>query len=106
MLENKPKKKKLKFGFVETIFMKDDKFQVILKKKPPQYDISNKEYLTINKTLPKLLFVNMNKDDNENNGKGKNKASEEEYLDAASQMANHIIIESLISMENEDEDKL
>ena len=106
MLENKPKKKKLKFGFVETIFMKDDKFQIILKKKPPQYDISNKEYLTINKTLPKLLFVNMNKDDNEHNGKGKNKASEEEYLDAASQMANHIIIESLISMENEDEDKL
>ena len=106
ILENKPKKKKLKFGFVETIFMKDDKFQIILKKKPPQYDISNKEYLTINKTLPKLLFVNMNKDNNENNGKGKNKASEEEYLDAASQMANHIIIESLISMENEDEDKL
>ena len=106
MLENKPKKKKLKFGFVETIFMKDDKFQIILKKKPPQYDISNKEYLTINKTLPKLLFVNMNKDDNERNGKGRNKASEEEYLDAASQMANHIIIESLISMENEDEDKL
>ena len=106
MLENKPKKKKLKFGFVETIFMKDDKFQIILKKKPPQYDISNKEYLTINKTLPKLLFVNMNKDDNEHNGKGRNKASEEEYLDAASQMANHIIIESLISMENEDEDKL
>ena len=106
ILENKPKKKKLKFGFVETIFMKDDKFQIILKKKPPQYDISNKEYLTINKTLPKLLFVNMNKDDNENNGKGKNKASEEEYLDAASQMANHIIIESLISMENEDEVRL
>ena len=37
MLENKPKKKKLKFGFVELIFMKDDKFEMIHKPKPPQY---------------------------------------------------------------------
>ena len=101
MLENKPKKKKLKFGFVETIFMKDDKFEVLFKKKLPKYDISNKEYLTINKTEPKLLFVNINKDNNQNIERGKNKVSEEEYLDAASQMANHIIIESLISMEND-----
>ena len=104
MLENKPKKKKLKFGFVETIFMKDDKFEVLLKPKLPHYDISNKESLMINKTKPKLIFVNVNKDRSGNDGKEKekNKANEEEYLDAASQMANHIIIESLISMENED----
>ena len=35
-IEKKPKKKKYKFGFVELIFMKDDKFEIIQKKKPPQ----------------------------------------------------------------------
>ena len=104
MLESKPKKKKMKFGFVETIFMKDDKFTVINKKKPPQYQFSNKESLTINKTHkePKLVIVNMNKSDNENKGQIKEKATLEEYVDAASQLANQIIIESLISMENEE----
>ena len=102
MFENKPKKKKEKFGFVETIFMKDDKFELIVKKKPPQYNISNKENWTIHKINkePKLKFVNINKEEKE---KGKDKANEEDYLDAASQIANQIIIESLISMENEDE---
>ena len=105
MLENKPKKKKMKFGFVETIFMKDDKFEVILKKPPPKYDIANKEYLTINKNEPKLKFVNVNKNENgENKEKDKNKVTEEEYLDAASQMANQLIIESLLLLENEEED--
>jgi len=104
MLESKPKKKKMKFGFVETIFMKDDKFTVINKKKPPQYQFSNKESLTINKTHkePKLVIVNMNKNNNENEGHIKEKATLEEYVDAASQLANQIIIESLISMENEE----
>ena len=104
MLESKPKKKKMKFGFVETIFMKDDKFTVINKKKPPQYQFSNKESLTINKTHkePRLVIVNMNKNNNENEGHIKEKATLEEYVDAASQLANQIIIESLISMENEE----
>ena len=107
MLENKPKKKKMKFGFVETIFMKDDKFEVILKKKPPKYDISDTKILTINKTRkePKLVFVNSNKDeDNKKNEKIKDKASDEQYLDAASQIANNLIIESLLLLEKEDED--
>ena len=105
MLENKPKKKKMKFGFVETIFMKDDKFEVILKKPPPKYDIANKEYLTINKNMPKLKFVNINKNENdEKKEKDKNKITEEDYLDAASQMANQLIIESLLLLEKEDED--
>ena len=103
-LEKKAKKKKMKFGFVETIFMKDDKFTVINKRKPPQYHTSNNEYLTINKTYkePKLIVVNMNKNNNENKGQGKDKATIEEYTDAASQLANQIIIESLISMQNEE----
>ena len=107
MLENKPKKKKMKFGFVETIFMKGDKFEVILKKKPPKYDISDTKILTINKTRkePKLVFVNSNKDeDNKKNEKIKDKASDEQYLDAASQIANNLIIESLLLLEKEDED--
>ena len=80
MLQNKPKKKKMKFGFVETIFMKDDKFDVILKKPPPKYDIANKEYLTINKNEPKLKFINVNKNENgENKEKDENKVTEEEY---------------------------
>ena len=104
MFENKPKKKKTKFGFVETIFMRDEIFAIINKKKPPQYHVSNKENLTINKTRkePKLIVVNMNNND-DIHMHGKEKATNEEYLDAASQIANHIIIESLISIENEEE---
>jgi hypothetical protein len=104
MLENKPKKKKTRFGFVETIFMRDEIFAIINKKKPPQYHVSNKENLTINKTSkePKLIVVNMNNND-DIHIHGKEKATNEEYLDAASQIANHIIIESLISIENEEE---
>jgi hypothetical protein len=104
MLENKPKKKKLKFGFVELIFMKDDKFEMIHKPKPPQYQASKPEFLTINKTHkePKLVFVNINKNSN-NIDNSDGKATNEEYLDAASQMANSIIIESLLSIQNEDE---
>ena len=104
MLENKPKKKKLKFGFVELIFMKDDKFEMIHKPKPPQYQATKPEFLTINKTLkePQLVFVNINKNSN-NIGNSDGKATNEEYLDAASQMANSIIIESLLSIQNEDE---
>ena len=98
-IEKKPKKKKYKFGFVELIFMKDDKFQVIQKKKKSQYKITeNKNFLIKNKE-PKLVFINLNK--NKNN-KIKPKATNEDYLDAASQMANHIIIESLISLKNEE----
>ena len=104
MLENKPKKKKIKFGFVELIFMKDDKFEMIHKPKLPQYQATKPEFLTINKTHkePKLVFVNINKNSSniDNNG---GKATNEEYLDAASQMANSIIIESLLSIQNEDE---
>ena len=107
ILENKPKKKKMKFGFVETIFMKDDKFEMINKTKPPKYDIINNDYLTINKTVkePKLVFVNINKDNNNDNNENeyKDKPTIEEYQDAASQIANEIIIESLISMQNDDE---
>jgi hypothetical protein len=104
MLENKPKKKKLKFGFVELIFMKDDKFEMIHKPKPPQYQATKPEFLTINKTRkePQLVFVNINKNSN-NIGNSDGKATNEEYLDAASQMANSIIIESLLSIQNEDE---
>ena len=41
---------------------------------------------------------------NNNNGDKiiRMKATNEDYLDAASQMANHIIIESLISLEDEE----
>ena len=99
-LEKKPKKKKYKFGFVELIFMKDDKFEVIQKKKKPKYEISeNKNFLLKNKE-PKLVFVNMNKAE-KNNNMFKSKATNEDYLDAAEQMANQIIIESLISLKNE-----
>ena len=105
MLENKPKKKKLKFGFVELIFMKDDKFEMIHKPKPPKYQPSKHEFLTINKSHkdPKLVFVNINKSNNSINNEGK--VTNDEYLDAASQMANHLIIESLISLEKEDENE-
>ena len=102
-LEKKPKKKKYKFGFVELIFMKDDKFEVIQKKKKPKYEISeNKNFLLKNKE-PKLVFVNMNKTENfDDNNLFKSKATNEDYLDAAEQMANQIIIESLISLKNEE----
>ena len=100
-LEKKPKKKKYKFGFVELIFMKDDKFEVIQKEKKSKYKITeNKNFLIKNKE-PKLVFINLNKNKNKNN-KIKPKATSEDYLDAASQMANHIIIESLISLKNEE----
>jgi len=104
-LENKPKKKKLKFGFVELIFMKDDKFEVIQKPKMPQYFTSQNEFFTINKIHkePKLVFVNVNKNSSVNNNNKVDKTKMEEYMDAASQMANHIIIESLNSIQNEDE---
>ena len=103
-LENKPKKKKLKFGFVELIFMKDDKFEVIQKPKKPKYFPSQKEFFTINKIHkdPKLVFVNINKNNNVNDNNKVDKTTIEEYMDAASQMANHIIIESLNSLQNED----
>jgi hypothetical protein len=102
-LENKPKKKKLKFGFVELIFMKDDKFEVIQKPKKPKYFTSQNEFFTINKfhKEPKLVFVNINKNNNVNDN-NIDKTTMEEYMDAASQMANHIIIESLNSIQNED----
>ena len=100
-LEKKPKKKKYKFGFVELIFMKDDKFEVIQKEKKSKYKITeNKNFLIKNKE-PKLVFINLNKNKYKNN-KIKPKATSEDYLDAASQMANHIIIESLISLKNEE----
>lgn len=103
-LENKPKKKKLKFGFVELIFMKDDKFEVIQKPKMPKYYASQNEFFTINKIHkePKLVFVNINKNNNVNDNNKVDKTTMEEYMDAASQMANHIIIESLNSIQNED----
>jgi hypothetical protein len=101
-LENKPKKKKLKFGFVELIFMKDDKFEVIQKPKMPKYYASQNEFFTINKIHkePKLVFVNINKNNNVNDNNKVDKTTMEEYMDAASQMANHIIIESLNSLQN------
>ena len=79
----------------------------LIKKKPPQYNFSKQNNLTINKTNkePKLVIVNMNKNNNnENNGNFREKASIEEYKDAAAQLANHIIIESLISIQNEEEE--
>ena len=99
-IEKKPKKKKQKFGFVELIFMKDDKFQVIQKKKPPKYEKSENNSFLIKNKEPKLVFVNMNKNE-KNNNKIKMKATNEEYLDAASQMANQILIESVLSLKNE-----
>ena len=101
-IEKIPKKKKIKFGFVELIFMKDDKFEYIQKIPPPKYEKSENKNFLIKKNEPKLVFVNMNKNDkNGNKNIIKLKATNEEYLDAASQMANQIIIESLISLKNE-----
>ena len=101
-IEKIPKKKKIKFGFVELIFMKDDKFEYIQKIPPPKYEKSENKNFLIKKNEPKLVFVNMNKNyKNGNKNIIKLKATNEEYLDAASQMANQIIIESLISLKNE-----
>ena len=100
-IEKVPKKKKIKFGFVELIFMKDDKFEIIQKLPPPKYEKSENKNFFIKKSEPKLVFVNMNKNDNNGNNIIKFKATNEDYLDAASQIANQIIIESLISLKNE-----
>ena len=100
-IEKVPKKKKIKFGFVELIFMKDDKFEIIQKLPPPKYEQSENKNFFIKKSEPKLVFVNMNKNDNNGNNIIKFKATNEDYLDAASQIANQIIIESLISLKNE-----
>ena len=101
-LERKPKKKKMKFGFVESIFMKPDKFQIINIKNPKE-NIANKNDNIINKKKKeKLVFVNMNK--NNINEKSNDKIiTNEEYQDAAEQMANHLLIESIISLKNEDD---
>ena len=102
VLERKPKRKKIKFGFVESIFMKDDKFEIMGKKKSNGNNSNKNDNVPNNKTHkePKLVFVNMNKNDLDDNNKDK-KLTMEEIEDAASQMANHIIIESLVSIQNE-----
>ena len=95
-LEGIPKKKKMKFGFVERIFMKDDKFQYINNQKPKiniNIDKSNKEQ--------KLIIVNMNKGNEAEDNKNKI-ITKEEYEDAAEQIANQLLIESLFSL-NENE---
>ena len=99
MLEGKPKKKKLKFGFVESIFMKPDKFQIdSIKKNMRNHPIKK------TKKQSKLITVNMNK--NHNNTKNtEEKIDIKDYQDAAEQMANQIIIESLLSIEEEDNEK-
>ena len=102
-IEKIPKKKKLKFGFVELIFMKENKFQMIQKEKPPEYEKSENNNFLIEKQNkePKLVFVNMNKNNDDEN-KINYTVSKDDYYDAASQMANHIIIESLISLKNDE----
>ena len=102
-IEKIPKKKKLKFGFVELIFMKENKFQMIQKEKPPEYEKSENINFLIEKQNkePKLVFVNMNKNNDEEN-KINYTVNKDDYYDAASQMANHIIIESLISLKNDE----
>ena len=102
VLERKPKRKKIKFGFVESIFMKDDKFEIMSKKKSNVNNSNKNDNAANNKVHkePKLVFVNMN--NNNLNDVLKNKQlTKEEYEDAAAQMANHIIIESLDSIQNE-----
>ena len=104
-LERKPKKKKIKFGFVESIFMKPDKFQIINNKKPNEHKSKENENISTNKINkePKLIVVNMNRNNNNDNIKYEHKdITNEEYYDAASQIANHLLIESLISIKNED----
>jgi hypothetical protein len=97
MLEGKPKKKKIKFGFVESIFMKPDKFQINSIKK---ISLGNNQ-ITKAKKDPKLIFVNMNKI-NDDDKCLEPKINNKEYQDAAEQMANQIIIESILSLEKED----
>ena len=97
MLEGKPKKKKIKFGFVESIFMKPDKFQINSIKK---ISLGNNQ-ITKAKKDPKLIFVNMNKI-NDDDKCLEPKINNIEYQDAAEQMANQIIIESILSLEKED----
>jgi len=99
ILERKPKRKKIKFGFVESIFMKHDKFEIIDKKESKGNNSNEKYNADKNKIHkePKLVFVNMNKNNFNDDYKDK-KLTMEEYQDAASQMANHIIIESLDSI--------
>ena len=81
--------------------MKPDKFQIINFKKNNNLNQS----INKGKKEPKLIFVNMNKNNDNNNNKSKDlKISMDEYKDAAAQIANHLIIESLISLENEDEE--
>ena len=95
-LEGIPKKKKMKFGFVERIFMKDDKFQYINNQKPKinlNIEKSNREQ--------KLIFVNMNRGNETEDNKNKI-ITKEEYEDAAEQIANQLLIESLFSL-NENE---
>ena len=107
-LERKPKKKKIKFGFVESIFMKPDKFQIINNKKPNEHKSKENENISTNKINkePKLIVVNMNRNNNNDNIKYEHKdITNEEYYDAASQIANHLLIESLISIKNEDDNK-
>ena len=102
VLEKKPKKKKIKFGFVESIFMKPDKFEIINKVKSKGNNSNKNNKVANNKVHkePKLVFVNMNKNNFNYDNKDK-KLTMEEFEDAASQMANHIIIESLDSIQNE-----
>ena len=102
ILERKPKRKKIKFGFVDSIFMKHDKFEIIDKKKSKGNNSNKNNKIDNNKTHkePKLVFVNMNKNNLKDDYKDK-KLTMEEYQDAASQMANHIIIESLDSIQND-----
>ena len=101
-LEGKHKRKKIKFGFVELIFMHEEKLTIINKKKLPKYTFSEKKTFTLGRVRrePKLIFKNMN--NNTNNDEGK--ATEEDYIDAAEQIANNIIIESLNSIKLEDEE--
>jgi hypothetical protein len=99
-LEKKPKKKKIKFGFVESIFMKQEKLQIINKEKKSTDIKENKDIINNSHKEKKLVFINMNK----GNSKEKSdytKITKEEYEDAASQMANLLLIESLSSLEQE-----
>ena len=102
-LERKPKRKKIKFGFVESIFMKPDKFEIINKKKPNENNSYKEENFIKNKKNkePKLIFVNMNKSKVKDDYKNKI-LTNDDYEDAATQMANHLIIESLLSIQDED----
>ena len=99
----KPKKKKIKFTFCETIFLRSEKLEIINKKVIPKKDINYKEIkaekFDLQKNKTKLKFVNINSDDSIVN---KNiKLDRKEYENAASQIANHLIVESLLSLNEE-----